>query len=553
MKRIAVLLLLASCICCTGEVSQENIINKANRLMQEHPDSALVILNQVDTTRIRSNRQRAEYALSYVVALDKNHIDTTNTSLLDPAMKYYRVRGSSENRMKVHYYLGCIQSNAGDYTSAFASYNTAWREALNTDNSLAKGMISAAIGIVYNNNYIAEEELYYFKEAYNWFSEYGDSLYIDNALYLLAKAYHNNHLFTKADSLYSKVNRNSRFASSALLGRATNTLKGPGPNPEKALEFFNKAQEMGAQLSLDEWYQYVYALYLTGNRESADNVMKLLEKVDKDDDLSSLWWKYSIALNNTDYEKALTFLQKFSELNNSVVHKQLQQSLYKIDKDQYLIEAELSQQAKDRSKTGLAIVSLVALLLLSLASLFYFRMKSSVQQRSAMLEQQVSEAQRMTELVMLNAAEEKRTTEDKLLSLRASFAAMYQAQFSKIGQLYEKELGLSLLFDKAQQDYADQVRDILSEIGDRPEQQKQFEARIDRDMDNIMKKMRADFPGFSDESFRLLSYFVVGFHASTIASIMCMDSGAVRTRKSRLKKQILSADSPNHQLYEALL
>ncbi len=201
----------------------------------------------------------------------------------------------------------------------------------------------------------------------------------------------------------------------------------------------------------------------------------------------------------------------------------------------------------------LAVVVFISLLSLALIALFYFRMKYRLLQKYSLMEQQFSNAQHMIELVKIEASSEIQTTEDKLLSLRSSFAKMYQGQFAMIGELYNKEMSLSIVFDKGRQAYADKVTEIMSEIGDGIEQQKQFEARIDRDLDQIMSKLRSDFPVFSEESFRLLSYCIVGFHTNVIASVMNVDPGTIRTRKSRLRKKVLSANSPNQALYEAFL
>ena len=152
---------------CYNNNNPGQLICQANRIIQQRPDSALILLKQIDSSGRWNRRLRAEYSLAYVTALDKNYIDTTNVSLLNPAIDYYERRGTAEDKMKVYYYLGCLQSNEGDFTSACASFNRAWREARMTDDPLAKGMIMAALGIAYNANMIAEEELYCFQQAYS--------------------------------------------------------------------------------------------------------------------------------------------------------------------------------------------------------------------------------------------------------------------------------------------------------------------------------------------------------------------------------------------------
>lgn len=551
MIKLITTLFVSLCAIFAKDASPRQLIARANEIMKSHPDSALSLLGQIDTAKLCSRKQKAEYALTYVAALDKNYIDTTNTAILNPALNYYRKRGTTEEKMMVYYYLGCLQRNARNYASACISNSLAWKEAQNTDNVWAKGMICSALSHAFNNNYLTGEQLVYAQRALDYFSEYGDSLYIDNAIYHLALAYHNNLLPSKADSLYAHVNPKGRFGASARLRQATNIMLSPNPDANKALSHFQAAFEMGAKLRLDEWYQYVYANYLSGNSDYADRLMHQLES--KTDDAKSLWWKYAIYYHRQQYKRACDSFEKYSLLRDSLVRQQLQQSLYKAEKEQYQYETEIALHEKDKTESALTLVVFISLLIIAIIALIYFRMKYSLRQKNLFLEQQFSDAQHMIELVRIEATSEIQTTEDKLLALRSSFARMYQRQFAMVGELYKKDLEFSVLFDKGQRAYANKIAEILSEIGDSVEQQKQFENRIDRDLDQIMSKLRTDFPVFSEESFRFLSYCIVGFHTNVIASILCMEPGAIRTRKSRLRKKILSANTQNKSLFEAFL
>ena len=97
------------------------------------------------------------------------------------------------------------------------------------------------------------------------------------------------------------------------------------------------------------------------------------------------------------------------------------------------------------------------------------------------------------------------------------------------------------------------VEAIFSEIAGGKKQQKKFEARINADLDNIIKKLRTDFPSFDDDTIRLLSYVIVGFKDSTIATILNDNPSTLRTRKSRLKQKILDTPTENTSLYKAFL
>ena len=76
----------------TGCYNREQIsrLDEAEALLQNKPDSALTILQQLKSEG--SQAEQARYALLYSEALDKNHIKATNDSLIRRAWEYYHYR-----------------------------------------------------------------------------------------------------------------------------------------------------------------------------------------------------------------------------------------------------------------------------------------------------------------------------------------------------------------------------------------------------------------------------------------------------------------------------
>lgn len=484
------------------------------------------------------------------MALDKNYIDTTNVAVLSAAMDYYMRKGSDLEKAKCLYYLGCIQSNAGEYDAACVSLVQALRYAEDTDDFLFKGMACTAISMAYSNNYDKEDELVYMKQAAHWFKLYGDEKYIDNARYLLAGAYHNNRLFDTADSLYQLIDPNGRFAKQASLKMATNEIDKDQPDSQRAISLFKTANSNNATFSSSNWYQYALALYLAGDKIEADLLMKSLKNSASSPD--SYWWQYRIADYNGNTDEALLFLKKYSQYREAVVRRELKQSIYKAEKNYYQLSSELERNKASASKLKSAIYLALLLLACLISSLFIVKKNLDSQKRLTSLYNKYAEAERLL-LLSTKEATKLSETERKLESIQASFASMYKAQFSRIGELYNKNLELELLNNDTQRAYSAKVSEILSEISDSPELSRLFEDRINKDLDNVMTKIRAEFPGLGEKNYRFLSYVCAGFKDSTIESILDDSSGAVRTRRYRLRKQILNADSPNHDLYELLI
>lgn len=82
------------------------------------PDSALMLIRNIRAEDVTSNAWRAKLSLLHSISLDKNHIDLTNDSILQPAIKYYERKGAAEDQIRTLYYTARIHENSKDYENA---------------------------------------------------------------------------------------------------------------------------------------------------------------------------------------------------------------------------------------------------------------------------------------------------------------------------------------------------------------------------------------------------------------------------------------------------
>lgn len=106
--------------CGRQDVITESL-DRAESCMSDRPDSALAILEAMDSTHFNSRRQNARYALLKSMALDKNYIDRTDDSLVNVAVNYYRHRCNPAYKFKSYYYQARIYQNADQLDKAMAS------------------------------------------------------------------------------------------------------------------------------------------------------------------------------------------------------------------------------------------------------------------------------------------------------------------------------------------------------------------------------------------------------------------------------------------------
>lgn len=101
----------------------------------EKVDSCLTVLRSIDTTALTRPADKARWSLLYAMALDKNYIDTTDLSVLQPAIDRY-TKWTHLNRLDkfyTWYYKGRIEENARIFDASLDSYLHAERYLKATD------------------------------------------------------------------------------------------------------------------------------------------------------------------------------------------------------------------------------------------------------------------------------------------------------------------------------------------------------------------------------------------------------------------------------------
>ena len=543
----------------------KSLLQDVETYIQERPDSALRVLRKVDSLTLNTKSLRARYSLLFAMALDKNYIDTTALSILEPTVAYYERLGSPQDKMLSCYYLGRIYANRKDYPNAVIFYSQALRESSEYD-YYHRGLIYAASADAYNASFNDEEELRNTILAYECFEKIGDKD-LDLSLYKVAQAYHNNERFDVADSLYSLVysgkDSTSRLALYAMEDLVSNDLYQEKQDVERDLGLLEYVAEHRGNLSLESYYEYAYLLLLAGKESEAENILSQLSNREANGKTMEI--RYRIAECKGQNEEALALLKSMLSHQNDVVKKKLAQSVFKAQSDYYRLTAEVSEQKSTISNQRSIIILITGLMIIALLYVIFKKRKSTLIREKDRLTQAVEESERLLETVRNRANEEKSEREkdildlksrnereqDKIKDLREMYVALYQKRFSEIGKYYDAASShrLESIKEKAYHDVISSTQALFEEIASGSEGQKKFEARINADLDDIVSKIRSDFPKLKDDDIRFICYLIVGFDTSTISFLMDISKENVRVKKHRLREKLNGYSGPNETLY----
>lgn len=566
MNRFVIIFLLMSFLLVSCDNRQtKSLLQDVETYIQERPDSALRVLRKVDSLTLNTKSLRARYSLLFAMALDKNYIDTTALSILEPTVAYYERLGSPQDKMLSCYYLGRIYANRKDYPNAVIFYSQALRESSEYD-YYHRGLIYAASADAYNASFNDEEELRNTILAYECFEKIGDKD-LDLSLYKVAQAYHNNERFDVADSLYSLVysgkDSTSRLALYAMEDLVSNDLYQEKQDVERDLGLLEYVAEHRGNLSLESYYEYAYLLLLAGKESEAENILSQLSNREANGKTMEI--RYRIAECKGQNEEALALLKSMLSHQNDVVKKKLAQSVFKAQSDYYRLTAEVSEQKSTISNQRSIIILITGLMIIALLYVIFKKRKSTLIREKDRLTQAVEESERLLETVRNRANEEKSEREkdildlksrnereqDKIKDLREMYVALYQKRFSEIGKYYDAASShrLESIKEKAYHDVISSTQALFEEIASGSEGQKKFEARINADLDDIVSKIRSDFPKLKDDDIRFICYLIVGFDTSTISFLMDISKENVRVKKHRLREKLNGYSGPNETLY----
>lgn len=106
---------LASCV-HTSDV--DAALDRAQRQIETHPDSAFVTLDSLDRSHLTTREQKARHALLYSIALENCGIAMTSDSIINIAVNYYTEAGDTENAEKALFWKERIIEGIGRISPA---------------------------------------------------------------------------------------------------------------------------------------------------------------------------------------------------------------------------------------------------------------------------------------------------------------------------------------------------------------------------------------------------------------------------------------------------
>ena len=556
---IAALLAVMFSSCSCGGGGTAALLDDVEGYMQQRPDSALSVLTSIPRESLRTDRLRARWSLLYAMALDKNWIDTTDVSVVMPAVEYYDRHRPLANRAKPHYYLGRIQFNGRNYEEAILSFTQAGEYAAKLNDSRFKSLIFQALADTYSCTYLHEEAVAYSDSSYRYCLMAKDTMLANSSLFAVAKGYMNLSRYAEADSVFNRLLQEGRIYPQvypkvlADYGLLQTVYQEDYP---LAIDYFEQALKSGRGLPHNNhWGAYAYCLSVMDDKDGAERIFKSLEKAGQGESYSYQAWRSRKAASDGDFEKAYSLLVRSSEKQTENTLKLLQQSSVKTQRDFYELRSASNKKESDQRRVIITLLLLSVLLLLLFLWLTYKRYKEKMarQNRDYMevLKEIADYNDSLKQRIQVLSEERDRISEQRDI-LKRNLFKIEKNRFKELSALCNSYFRMEGDFAEMNS-ISNEAKKYLNLIGIGKEKFSELESVVNTSFQNAMLCFRKEFPKHKERYYQVVCMIFAGFKTKTIALAINQNEQFVFMTKSRLKKEVTESDVPHRSLFLELI
>ena len=171
-KVIFLLLIIMILASCAGNRKYDDLMQRADSIMNVNDDSAKVAIRMLDGVESQlpefSKAQKMRYELLRHKAMNKAYISFTSDSIMKEIVDYYDRHGSANERMLANYVLGCVYRDMHEVPLALEYYNKAAEQADTTAADCDYGTlyrVYSQMGFLFSKQYLPYQLLDAFDKA----------------------------------------------------------------------------------------------------------------------------------------------------------------------------------------------------------------------------------------------------------------------------------------------------------------------------------------------------------------------------------------------------
>lgn len=565
-----IVLIIASATGCSRHSAADSTLDRADSLMESHPDSALTLLRAIDSSSLSRRATSARYALLMSQALDKNYIDVTSDSLISIATAYYADSPDSPELMKSLLYHSKVLYNNSQYSSAIISAIKAKELAEKSGDNYWLAKTEDIIADIYTKTYYNIEAAKYRKTAAIHYLKAGKTLNHRCALaeYCISLIYNGinpNKGQSTLDSLLiqAEADGNSQGLISFIYSvKISIHLK--NHEYEVAEELMRAPMPHNLTNTIENYTNRANLAIFHKEYEKAKCMIdsaKIL-CIDPIDSLNVEVLTSNFFAAKGEYSEALEHLKIVLEHQNFIVDGIIKQSVISAQRDYYNAQSELAAQKESKMREYVAIGIIIATVII-VALIIFFKTRMTLKNNAIEL--------KINEVALLSAEIDKRENECRLLKsqltdISEKADAQPDKQAVKLRQLVNRLLvGRFNSINKILDEYYENTNTSTAKVAiyNRVEKElknlassksmNEIENMVNDALDGIMTNFRNEFPDASKEDISIFMLNAAGLSQKAISLLMEIKLKSLYTKRARLKERIMKSDTAHKQNFISYL
>ena len=515
---------------CTTPQHTLELINRSESVAEEHPDSSLLLIEQVNERRVRGKQDKAHYRLVYSEALYHNQIDSDCDSLTRPLFDYYYYSDQHEERARAMYQHGLVMRNAQKSAEAMHALLEAEESLQHCDNPRLLGLVYRTMGDIYGEGCLYQNALEAYKRAYDIFSQISLEPHKISCLLIIGDVYLCLKNYDIAEKcLNDVITKSEEYGYHDLYSCAVDVLcdlyvyTSQYKEIEKFIEVLDSCNPYeGFDI---QRYFYKSILYSSlGDKEQALKYLDLANGCQNSNTIEIEYLKSIVYSNIGDNAQAAYWLQQnkiqqeellLSVLELPILNTQIE--LLKRDMD---IAKERAQNLRFRY-----IAISVMLLLIVLGIALYVRHRMIMQRHE--IEKYISMISELKQSYVNSSS--------KILQEVRSVYGDKLSDMNNILEVYYEHGNTSRESHKI----VEQVKSIVNSMRNDSDSITQLERVVNLHHDNILVSIQDSNIRFSDREYKYIVYMLSGLSNRSICLLLNIDDVALYRVKYKVKNKMI--------------
>ena len=539
---------MALMVACSSREALRSM-ERAEQLLEDAPEEALRVMEGVDGEALRTEEDRARYALVYSEACYYSYIDVDVDTLTQSMMRYYLESDNHAERARAMFQHAVVAYNGGELAEAIVALTEAEESLAKRANRKLEGAVQRLKGNIYSEGclylnaydaYVAAREIY---------AELGLEEHVQFLDYDIGGTLIQLRRMEEAKVTLERVLDYAIGVEDANLVCAVAhellDLSIYLDDYDMCREYVELFEREGVLLYGEPHFVCAKAMLVAhdGGLEEALALVDEAEAMEDDLEWADVEYaRYIIHRNVGDGEGALYWQEQSVNAQDEMLLQVIEQPVLNVeveklrsDLDAELRERELVRERNAMIYVVVAVVVVAVVVALGLYARYRIRRKDS-------------EIASYIETIESLRTDIERIPRD----MASSITALYRDRFSELNELcdiYYDHSGSSrhksLVFNK--------VLETIETIKGDSSRIDELGAMVDNYRDNALQRLKSVLPRISERDYRVALYAFAGFSNRAIALFIDSDPVAVSKIKYNIKSKLKGVEAADCEQLIALL